>query len=170
MTVTVGRSRLRERKKSRLREAFEEELSLGVSRLFEDHAEAERLLRQHKRLTGDIEKDRVTIESHAKREKADLEQQISIIEKEVESERERLRLATKRKERMEHEGKDTEVVESEMVTSTRQIFELQERRSRLEQTVQRLEEDKAEKLAEKKEEETRALEDLQSRLKELERK
>jgi len=143
------------RTKGRLREAFEETLTDSLFRAFQGNRQAEKILVGHKR-----EIDRLDRETA--RESADIDRDLAATDELLTSENERLNLLKKRKDRMEKSTppEPTEVVEGEIVNSSRRIFQLQEQQSKLREQKSRMEQDAARK---KKE----AYDDVQRELREV---
>ena len=164
MSVRVGRDRTRRRGKSRLRIALEEQAGAMLEDAFKGQGEAEKVLIGHKRRIEDIDSDVAKLDRDAARERADLAKGIEDTDKQLAYENERLRLLTKRRDDLAKDGKPTEVVEGEIVTSTRRSFDLQSSKAHLEQQKSRIDEDLAEQLREKNREREQVLEDTQRRL------
>lgn len=133
---------------------------------FKGQGEAEKVLIGHKRKIEDIDSDVAKLNRDAVRERADLAQGIESADKQLAYENERLRLLTQRRNKLAQESKDTEIVEGEIVNSTRRSFDLQQSKASYQERKHRLDEDLAEALKEKDKERHQELEDTQRRLKE----
>ena len=135
---SIGRDRTRRSRggKSRLRQAFEETLMENLSSALEGKPEAERILIGHKR-----EMERLDRESA--RETADINRDLAATEELLRSENQTLDLLNKRKKRMEESTppQPTEVVEGQIVESTRRVFTLKESQSKLRERQLRLQQD-----------------------------
>ncbi len=142
----------RPRSKGRIHTAFEETLTDSLHHAFEGNKQAEKILVGHKR-----EVDR--LDREYKRETADINRDLTATDKLLVSENEGLNLLKKRKDRMEAEKQPTEVVEGQIVDSSQRIFRYQEQQSKLKERKSRIEQDTA---REKKE----AYDDVQQQLRE----
>jgi len=131
----VGRDRTRRvRGKSRIREALEETLSENVAQALEGNREAEHILVGHRR-----EMDRLNREST--REKMDFGKDLESTRKLLSSENESLNILRKRKGRLEKEQQPTEIVEGQIVESTRRIYQYEQHESQIKEKQARLEQD-----------------------------
>jgi hypothetical protein len=133
---------------------------------FKGQGDAEKVLVGHKRRIEDIDSSVSKLNRDANRERADLAKDIEDADKQLVYENERLRLLTQRRDKLAQEGKDTEVVEGEIVNSTRRSFDLQQSKASLSERKHRLDEDLAEALREKDKEKKETLEDTEHRLRE----
>jgi hypothetical protein len=131
----VGRDRTRrERRPSRLGQAFSEVLTENLAQALEGNRQAERILVGHKR-----EMERLTREGV--REKSDLNRDLTMTDKLLHSENEGLELLKKRKQRMEQEKQPTEIVEGQIVDTSRRILQYQEQQAKLKEKQYRVDED-----------------------------
>jgi small-conductance mechanosensitive channel len=142
------------RAKGRMREAFEETLTDSLFHALEGNKQAEKVLVGHKRNIDRLDRE-------SKRETGDIERDLAATDKLLASENEGLSLLKKRKDRMEASTppQPTEIVEGQIVDSSQRIFRYQEQQNKLRERKSRIEQDTA---REKKE----AYDDVQRQLRE----
>jgi len=167
ITTHVGNARLsRRRGKSILRQAIEDQSMVILSEALEPRHDTERILASHKRKIEDIDSDAMKRKREAERDRADIEKDIALTDKLLQSENRGLELLMKRKERMQKEQHPTEVVEGQIVEAERRALNLSESKSKLSQRLHRVQEDLAEEMQMKDRERRETIDETQRRLRE----